>query len=366
MSGVKKGAKAAATPKNIKNTKNAKKASSESEPDYLKYLGNFPKESPLCDDRVTDEVSLMIQACTLESTDQQIEHMRKTVLKDFDHVEHEKLGTYVGYPPLGKNQKAYKTLANFTDLRSQNSTGLANLITINPSVRLWIESFMRVVTNEIYMIKEETPKNAIEALDKIKKIQPSLAATIFSIHTDEEHINNDYSNLDKLDEMLQEHIENDKLRLYSIKKLSIFFKLLSEQIRRSMLSNKSSLNFRKMMEIMDLTLGPFNYDMRPETRASMMEYSDGQLVSAAEDREKNKKAKGKTPAGKKMTEKDRIASRITKVVAPKKGKKAPAKSTKAAKSKKEESENDDEDDNVGYEDSEENIIEDTDDVEDDE
>lgn len=341
-----------------------KKIDSDSEPDYIKYLGNFPKDSPLCDDRVTDEVSLMIQACTLESTDQQIESMRKTVLKDFDHVEHEKLGTYIGYPPLGKNQKAYKTLANFTDLRSQNSTGMANLITINQSVRLWIESFVRVFTNEVYMIKDEVPKNAVDELDKIKKIRPSLAATIFSIHTNEDHINNDYSNLDKLDEMLQEHIENDKLRLYSIKKLSIFFKLMAEQIRRSMLTNKSSLNFKKMMEIMDLTLGPFNYDMRPETRSAMMEYSDQQLINAAEDREKSKKTKGKTPAGKKMTEKDRIAGRIARVSAPKKGKKTPAK----AKAKKEESENEEEaeDENVGYDDSEENIIEDTEDVEDDE
>jgi hypothetical protein len=346
-----------AAPKGAK----AKMVETEKESTYIKYLGNFPKESPLCDDRITDEVSLMIQACTLESTDQQIESMRKNVLSDFDHVEYEKLGTYIGYPALGKNQKSFKTLANFTDLRSQNSTGLANLININPSVRLWIESFMRVFTHELYLVKDETPKSVVESLDKIKKIQPSLTATVFTIHTDETHIANDYSNLEKLDEMLQEHIENDKLRLFAVKKLSVFFKLLAEQIRRSMLSNKTSLNFKKMMEIMDLTLGPFNYDMRSETRAAMMEYSEEQLASAAEEREKSKKSKSKTPAGKKMTEKDRIASRITKVVAPKKG----GKKTAAKKTKKEDDEDNEDQDEVGYDDSEENIIENTEDVDED-
>ena len=323
----------------------AKKASPKSSPKGA--VSSSPKkksakkevESPLGDfpeigSKAADEIAWFLKICTLMRVDQIADEFAKAEIatEEFKNVQ-----AHNGMPPLPKNANAWETLSDFKDARSKSKSGMGKMFNFNsPPVLLFIEGFINVYANEVYQIRQiESTKEMDDALDALPH-QPSLVKTICHMDVNVEGIEDDGSTTKKIDEMFETYIGNDKVRLHAVEKFITFIKYFGIQMANGMVVNKSSINFKKMQEYLNICLYPAQ--INHVVSRAIMEMADTRIAekkAAAAKKTKGGKG-GKGSAGKKLSEKNKLKG------SPKK--KSPAKKTTTKKSKKSDDDDDDDDD----------------------
>lgn len=339
---------------------NAGKSGKAGKAEYINILGPFDSDSVFRNGDVANEATFQVNLCTLEAIDANLDRLGKSALKGTDvvHEKYEHLGAYLGTPPLGKNQKGFQTFDDCLNPRGQNKTGLAKWMNLNSaSPQVYFEAFISVFVYELYLVRQsKTPKAMLKNLDEIKKIQPSLVKAICTLPKSveeqvDENIRNKYTDPGKMQELFAEVIGNEKVIDFATKKLTVFLKFIGIQLSIGLMANKSPVNFKKLREVVEQTFNCFGYRMRETTIKAMMDYAEDKLKLAAKKRDSNKTVKGgKGAAGKsvarKMTEKERVANKITLLSKPAQKKKAAAKKkgTKLDLSSDEEDDDEDEDD----------------------
>lgn len=288
-------------------------------------IGSFDSASGLRNGDAAGEASYFIKIAVLQKTDELRDKMDKAKVtpQTFDLLK-----CYINTPPLTAKQSRYETAEHILDARKSTESGTAKYIGLDTAAgQLCLEALMSKIVYELYLVRNEKSVNdMLSAISRHKSIKTSVVAFICDQKFGK--VKEDHGCIAKLNKYFGDIVGNEKVRTHVIYKLLEYFTYLGQFIGKSVSVNKRAVNvnFRGMLEFIELSAFSFGYEFDPVERRHIMEYAEDQLSAVAKAKNARKAVNA---GGKKMKEEDRAVGGITKNTKAAKAKKA----TKAAKAK---------------------------------